>query len=316
MRNNVSHAPLVSVAIPTYNQEAYLKETLESVVAQDYPNMQIIVSDDASVDGTLSLAREFSDRYPELISVHSHGHNLGATANVRSMLDLIRGEYVCWFAGDDIMLPGKISAQVAAMEDNPEAVMSYHEVAVMSDGVDLYNYNEPGPGQKPYAGRVVEQLLRYRCFISSCSVMCRVSATAGLAQREEIKRASDWLYLVEIANRGAVLYMDRVFAKYRRHANNLSKVVDVRDEERVYELVESLYPKYLDAIQSGRLRLYLAYLFKYGTDRNWYGVRQMVGKLFSSGISDPRRLPEMVGALSDLVVQRLYLLQRTRHVVR
>ena len=51
--------PLVTVAIPTYNQEAFLAETLESVVAQDYPHLQILISDDASRDDTLRIAREF-----------------------------------------------------------------------------------------------------------------------------------------------------------------------------------------------------------------------------------------------------------------
>jgi glycosyltransferase involved in cell wall biosynthesis len=311
-----SRLPLVSVAIPTYNQEAFLAETLESILTQDYPNLQIIISDDASVDGTRRIVEEFRDRYPERIAVQTHNENRGATANAQSMLAAIKGEYVCWFAGDDIMLPGKVSAQVAQLEKHPEAVMSYHDVVVVSDEGDLYTYNEEGPGQKPFAGRIVEELIKFRCFVPCCSAMCRVSATVGLSQRAEIERASDWLYMIELAERGPVVYIDRSLAKYRRHANNLSRVVDVRDEERVYEIVEALYPKYIDAIEYGRARLYIAYLFKYAINRNWSASRRMAAALLLRGVAEPRGVPQMVAALVELVVQRLHVFRRTGQLAR
>ena len=316
MCGNSSDRALVTIAVPTYNQQDFIAETLESIIAQDYPNFRVIVSDDASVDGTLRIAEDFRARYPDKVFVQVHPFNLGVTENVRSILKLIEGRYICWFAGDDVMLPGKISKQVALMEANPDAVMSYHDVKVMSAGVDLYNYNEKGLGQKPYAGRISEQLLKYRCFVPSSSMMVRASAVEGLIHHPEIKRASDWLYIIEIAERGPVLYLEQVLSKYRRHPNNLSKITDVEDEERVYEIMQALRPDYINAIEYGRSRLYLAYLVKYAVHRDWAETGKMARILMTRAARKPNRIPGMIGALADLVVQRAHLFFRTHHIVR
>ncbi len=131
-----------------------MNSALENLFSQDYPNLQIIVSDDSSDDRTVEIARNYEQRYPDKVIVQAHGRNLGVTENVRSIVPLIRGRYVCWFAGDDVCLPGKIRKQVRALEEDVSAIMCYHDVDVFdgATGRSLYRYNEVGPGQRPTRG--------------------------------------------------------------------------------------------------------------------------------------------------------------------
>lgn len=100
-REPTGDLPTVSVVVPVYNAEAYLRECLDSVVAQTYPRMEILVVDDASTDGSASIAREFGDG----IRLVRRDVNLGQFANVEDGIRRARGEYVCVFHADDIYHP-------------------------------------------------------------------------------------------------------------------------------------------------------------------------------------------------------------------
>ena len=142
--------PLVTVALICYNQEEYIGAALDSVLAQDYEPLQILVSDDASRDGTVDIVRRYQRAHPDKIELQVHPRNLGISRNTCSIYPRIRGRYVSWFAGDDLFLPGKISRQVAALEANPDAVMCYHDMEVFDDasGQTLYLYNQKYIGRR------------------------------------------------------------------------------------------------------------------------------------------------------------------------
>lgn len=80
--------PLVSVCIITYNQKKFLRECIESVLAQDYPNIEIIVGDDASTDGTQEMLREFETTYPDKFVLRLAKINMGITCNSNAVFFL------------------------------------------------------------------------------------------------------------------------------------------------------------------------------------------------------------------------------------
>lgn len=135
--------PLVSVAIITYNQKEYLRECIESILLQNYPNLQIVVADDCSSDGTQDLLLRYSQQYPNVFTLKLSEKNLGITANSNLAHFACRGKYIFWMGGDDLMLPGKIAKQVEYMENNPDCTLCYHNLDVFDSATkkNLYYFN-------------------------------------------------------------------------------------------------------------------------------------------------------------------------------
>ena len=101
----------LTIGIPVYNGENTLKETLESCAKFSGDSVQVVVSDNASTDGTLSLAQSFSEQFPH-ISVCRHEQNVGAANNFKFLLDGCRTEYFMWLAADDVVAESLSLAEI------------------------------------------------------------------------------------------------------------------------------------------------------------------------------------------------------------
>lgn len=112
--SEVLEKPLVTFALVAYNQAQYVQEAVESALAQDYPNLEIILSDDCSTDGTLEIINDAVSRYggSALVRVVQNARNLGIGAHVNAVLKMCRGAIVILAAGDDISLPNRTSKTV------------------------------------------------------------------------------------------------------------------------------------------------------------------------------------------------------------
>lgn len=112
--------PLVSIGMPVYNGEQYVRRALDSLLAQDYENFELIISDNASTDETLQICRDYAKR-DNRIGIHKHSHNEGIQKNFQTVLELAQGEYFMWAAVDDYWLPDFVSALVKELNEHPEA---------------------------------------------------------------------------------------------------------------------------------------------------------------------------------------------------
>jgi len=214
--------PLVSVAIITYNQKPFLKEAIDSVLEQDYPNIEIVVADDCSSDGTQEMLKEYDRQFPGKFILRLGSTNRGITKNSNEAHFACNGKYIAWLGGDDLMLPGKISKQVAFLENNPGYHIVYHNLEVFDSDtgrvIKLYNL------EADKREGTVEILIRYGTFNGACSNMVRKEKTPPYGFDEELSVASDWFYWIEILKDGGKIgYIDEVLGKYRRHANNVTK---------------------------------------------------------------------------------------------
>jgi glycosyltransferase involved in cell wall biosynthesis len=125
--------PLVSIGMPLHNAERHVAEALDSLLAQDYANFELIVSDNASSDATESICRAYAARDGR-ISYHRSESNQGAVWNFNRVRELARGECFMWAAHDDLRAPQFISACVAALDTHPEAVLCCTGVGFMDEG--------------------------------------------------------------------------------------------------------------------------------------------------------------------------------------
>jgi glycosyltransferase involved in cell wall biosynthesis len=111
----MSDTPLVSVCMPAYNAAQWLRETIESVLAQTYPNFELVISDNASTDSTVEIARSYSD---PRIRVFESDRNVGHVANHSRVIELSRGEFVKFLHADDLLAPNCLEEMVAVARED------------------------------------------------------------------------------------------------------------------------------------------------------------------------------------------------------
>ena len=116
--------PLVSIGMPIYNEERFLDRALESLRRQDYPNIEILISDNASTDATGEIAQRIAET-DSRISYESTGENIGVAANFRRVQDKARGKYFMWAAGHDEWSEDLVSQSVTVLEQQPNAAIAF-----------------------------------------------------------------------------------------------------------------------------------------------------------------------------------------------
>jgi len=116
--------PLVSVGVFLYNEERFVRESLQALLLQDYPNLEIIISDNCSTDNTVAICRELtaSDERVRLICQAS---NIGAAANSILVLNQARGDYFMWASGHDLWSPNLVTQCVQLLESRPTAAIAH-----------------------------------------------------------------------------------------------------------------------------------------------------------------------------------------------
>ena len=108
-------SPAISIVIPAYNHEQFVRETLASVLNQSFADFEIVITDDGSTDGTVEAIREFSDPRIDLLALKK---NNGAAAALNSSIRRSRGEFICYLSSDDKFLPGKLEQQIDFLRKN------------------------------------------------------------------------------------------------------------------------------------------------------------------------------------------------------
>lgn len=255
-------APHVTVLVPTYNHGAFIAETLESVLAQDYPSFNVVVGDDGSTDETVEIARGFEARHPKRVRLIASDTNSGIPANYNRLLGATRGCYCAWLGGDDMMLPGKLRRQVALMEDRPDAVMSAHDAEVFDSdtGRVLGRFSEVYNGRRGVRAGGVELLFQPAHYWLPSSIMVRLDAVRGRRYDERLRFSNEWIFDIETLLRGPCVTLDDVLARYRRHRGNVTASAELGSEGLeenliVMALAQARYPELTSLVRLRRTGL-------------------------------------------------------------
>lgn len=253
--------PRVSVVMPVFNEEAFLSESVESVLAQDYANVELLISDDGSTDGTLSIATGFASRDGR-VKVIKGDRNEGKAIAANRALEAASGELIAWLDGDDVMLPGKLSAQVGLLEHRPDAVGCCHDAEVF----DSESGRSLGSFTKLYNGRPLREGgvelwfdPTYRHLPSA--TMFRASARPPHGLDPRLRRANDWLFDIELFRHGVCVVSQEMLVRYRRHEGQLTDPEDRGEwfEEglMVMAIAEARYPELRRRVRGSRTALLL-----------------------------------------------------------
>lgn len=201
---------LVSIALCTYNGEAYLREQLDSIVNQSYPAIELIAVDDCSSDNTLKILEEYAAEYP-FIQVCVNPENLGYIRNFEKALGLCNGDFIALSDQDDIWDLKKIEKQVKAIGDH---LLIYHDSEFvdqngqslhrkMSDIMNLYRGDQP------------EAFLFFNC-ISGHSVLMKKELRDELLPFPNAYFHDWWMGYVA-TNLGSIDFISECLVKYRQH---------------------------------------------------------------------------------------------------
>lgn len=200
--------PLVSVIVPSYNMGRFLPATLDSILAQDYRPLEVVVVDGASTDGTVAILERYAAVHPELRWVSERDG--GPAQAVNKGLAMIEGAIAGIQSADDIYYPGAIRAGIEAFADHPEASIVYGDAEV----IDVEGRPLSVPHLAPYT------LSRYLCgstFSPQSSTFFRpeLARSVGGCRPEYFTFDTDlWIRMLF---RAPAYKIDRVLSAYRRH---------------------------------------------------------------------------------------------------
>lgn len=206
--------PTVSVIIPTYNCGHFIGTGLESVMAQTYQHIEVIVVDDGSTDETRRCVEAFGPRVRYI-----HQSNAGPSAARNTGIRASRGTFLAFLDADDVWLPRKLERQVAVMEADPEIGVVYTWWAHVDEtGAPL-----PQTVQPTHHGHVFEQLLR-GCFVTPAMSLIRRSCLDRVGLFDTgMRRGEDWDLLLRIAGaRYVFACIPEILMQYRLHAHQTS----------------------------------------------------------------------------------------------
>jgi len=201
----VADPPLVSIGLPVYNAENHLTEALDSLLGQDYANLELIISDNASSDGTEAICRSYAQRDAR-VYYHRTEINMGAIWNFNRVFELATGEYFMWAAHDDLRDPRYVSACVDAMRSRPDAVMCCTEIQFIDERGKSIEVPAHVKGIRPNGTTPRERL---RQIARACNWYDVYSLARTDALRKTRRAVSTWgfdvVVTLELCLRGPVL---------------------------------------------------------------------------------------------------------------
>lgn len=213
----------VTIIALCYNHEKWVTDTLNSILQQDYPQVQLIIADDGSSDHSKARIRDWMKQYSPSTLFLDHPKNLGLTKNINSAIPFIKGKYYQVFGCDDIMLPTKISSQVKLLEENPGAGVVYSDMLLIDKNGDTMEgtYFSKHKYKKPFTGNMYEALIE-RFIISAPSVLIRTEVLYRLKNYNESLDYEDHDFFLRAAKHYPFIYQHSPTVKYRVSGDSLS----------------------------------------------------------------------------------------------
>jgi glycosyltransferase involved in cell wall biosynthesis len=213
-------APLISIGVPVYNAEAFIVPALESLLAQDVTDLEVVVSDNGSTDGTEALCRAIADRDPRVRYVRQPV-NRGGAANFNAVFALRHpgARYFKWAAADDVHAPGYLSAVLALLQSDPTVAVAHTATDdIDEDGNRLRVWDDQGlrADHPDVAVRFADLSRRnHECFsIFGLMRAELLASTRGLGMYPE----SDRVLLAELSLQGRLADDPRVLFHRRQHS--------------------------------------------------------------------------------------------------
>ena len=266
----MEQTPLVTVLVTTYNQEKYIAQALDSVLAQktDFP-FEIYVSEDCGTDGTRTILQDYARSYPDMIRLNLRDKNVGISRNWYEGLCAARGEYVCTLEGDDWWLDDcKLQKQMNFLREHPDYAAVSHTIRLTDDAGNIY-------GCEPHDPRILGHDATPQLFLQGVTFSCTACLVKNLfrtpdAARERCVTANrsiaDFALCMLFLDAGKVFVMDEPLSAYRVSGTDAA--------HQNYNATRSEVQKYCDFLSA------VAACEEYFGDRYSFDTCRMAGTFF------------------------------------
>ena len=206
--------PKISVVMPVYNSERYLREAIDSILAQTFSDFEFIIIDDGSQDSSPDIVRSYTDKR---IRFYQNEHNMGVAATLNRGLDLASGEYIARMDSDDISLPERFEKQIVYLE-------TYPDIAVCGTNVRFF-----GAKRGIHICSDTPEQMRVDLLFNSClahpSVMMRgnLFREYGLRYEEQFNGIEDYAMWVSISQKFKLGCVQDILLEYRIHPKQITQ---------------------------------------------------------------------------------------------
>ena len=217
--------PLVSIGLPVYNGERYLRATLDSLIAQTYGDFELIISDNASTDGTEAICLEYSAS-DSRIRYHRADRNIGAARNYQRVFELSSSPYFKWANADDVVAPQLVERCLEALQRNPDVILAYSRAELIdAEGFRISEYDDNLNLASPSASqRFVDVLEHLRL----------VNVIYGVVRSDVLRRtglmgsyiSSDCVLVAELALHGKFYEVPETLFSRRLHPDAYGSQTD------------------------------------------------------------------------------------------
>jgi glycosyltransferase involved in cell wall biosynthesis len=215
--------PLVSIVIPAYNLSRYLAEAIESVLNQDYPNIELMVLDDGSTDDTQRVLEKYYGRF-----YWESQQNMGQAYTLNKGWRMSKGEILAYLSADDVLLPSAVSTSVNCFLNNPEAVLTYCDFNLIDPDSSLIR--RARTPEFDYR----EMLAKLICPPGPGAFFRRAAFESAGPWDSSLKQLIDYEFWLRLGLQGRFLRIPEVLADYRAHeASQTFAAHEIRAEEPV-----------------------------------------------------------------------------------
>lgn len=218
--NYNDQSPRISVLMPVYNAERYLRESVESVLKQSYDDFELIIVDDGSKDNSLSIAQEFA-RQDHRIRIFVNQQNLGVAKTRNRAIREAQGEYIACLDNDDVALPTRLAEQFHFLENHPDHALVASDIEIIDEhsrcvAVRIYPHSD---------GEIRACLTRMNPIANPASMFRRSAfLELGGAYDESVCPVEDYEFVTRVARRFKLANLDRKLTRYRITATQVKSV--------------------------------------------------------------------------------------------
>lgn len=264
--------PLISVCVITYNQVGFIGKALESVLAQQRGsfNLEIVVGDDCSTDGTDSVIEDFFEKAPDLIRFNRRQKNLGMHGNWEKTISDCKGDYIAILEGDDFWCDDtKLEKQLALLYASPRSSLCFTNARVLLSNGEFHPYDYVDKeGRNHTAASFLS--LNFNP-IPTCSVLFRKTAFNGFPPSYNQSPFADWILHSILIQNGDFVYLNSPTCVYRQHAggvwSGIESVKQLKNKLKALRIIKNLVKEEFRGYVSSALRTQLDDLLYFYRER-------------------------------------------------
>ena len=212
--------PAVSVLMTSYNHEAYLVESIESVLNQSFDDIELIIIDDGSKDGSVKIIEQYAGRNPKIKAIY-HSRNMGIAKTLNEALEEAEGEYIAIASSDDLWVSNKLARQMEVLSRNNDLIVWSNAYIIDEKGNDtgLLWSRRYKISQKKKNGAILFELL-WGNFICPQSLILKKEIAESIRFDPAINYAVDYRFLISVSKKHDFFYIEEPLVKYRVHGDN------------------------------------------------------------------------------------------------